>query len=551
MIWVRNLAVRNGVECLVAFGRQSKAPVLALGSVAGPRIGYQDCEAAFRGSLFKTKWETIQEEHVHHLSSKIRGGLAAVALVAALAGGFARPARAQAAAPAPNAPAQKTVKDQGEYDIYNDVTKDMLAKNFAKMITDLDAWKQKYPTSDFKDDRSALYIQAYAGSGQWAKVLDEAGPLLSKDLKTVLNDPKTGPADQMRALYTATTAIAQVPNPTADEFAIATKAAQQLMDYDTKPAGASDADWAAARAQLQAAAKGALLYMAMKPGADAKQKKDWAAAEAAFKTALTQYPDSSQVAYELGGSELAQQASNPAKISLGLYEIARAVSIDPAIPPLPTDVVASLGSDTLLGQKFIALSAGTPGIGTLANGAVIEGHPAYGIEELAQAAGPMLDNAKNLLDHANSVLANVDKMLIKVDGDLGETMPKISDLADSLQGVSKDATALISRATKLITDNEGDLKKDLVALQTVVSDLQGVLKNADGMLGRTDKQIVEQMKALHVVLLNLKVATTYSKALTQDLGEKPNRLIFSGKPNKLTPESAILNSEQPLPAKVQ
>jgi len=138
-----------------------------------------------------------------------------------------------------------------------------------------------------------------------------------------------------------------------------------------------------------------------------------------------------------------------------------------------------------------------------------------------------------------------------VDGDLGETMPKISDLADSLQGVSKDATALISRATKLITDNEGDLKKDLVALQTVVSDLQGVLKNADGMLGRTDKQIVEQMKALHVVLLNLKVATTYSKALTQDLGEKPNRLIFSGKPNKLTPESAILNSEQPLPAKVQ
>jgi len=147
------------------------------------------------------------------------------------------------------------VKDQGEYDIYNDVTKDMLAKNFAKMITDLDAWKQKYPTSDFKDDRSALYIQAYAGSGQWAKVLDEAGPLLSKDLKTVLNDPKTGPADQMRALYTATTAIAQVPNPTADEFAIATKAAQQLMDYDTKPAGASDADWAAARAQLQAAAK--------------------------------------------------------------------------------------------------------------------------------------------------------------------------------------------------------------------------------------------------------------------------------------------------------
>jgi outer membrane protein assembly factor BamD (BamD/ComL family) len=277
-----------------------------------------------------TKWETIQEERVHHLSSKIRSGLAAVALLAAMAGVWTRPARAQAAAPAPNAPAQKAVKDQGEFDIYNDVTKDMLAKNFAKAITDLDTWKQKYPASDFKDDRSVLYIQAYAGGGQWAKAVDETGLLMAKDLKAVLNDPKTGPSQQVRVLFTATTAIQQVPNPTADELATAAKAAQQLMDYNTKPEGASDADWATARAQLQAAAKGALLYITLKPGMDAMQKKDWPAAEAAFQAAQKQYPDSSQVAYQLGATELAQQASNPAKISQGLYEIARSVSIDPA-----------------------------------------------------------------------------------------------------------------------------------------------------------------------------------------------------------------------------
>ena len=151
-----------------------------------------------------------------------------------------------------------------------------------------------------------------------------------------------------------------MPAPTADEFAIATKAAQQLLDYNTKPAGASDADWAAAQATLQTAAKNALLYIAMKPGADAMQKaaqattaaiqaakqqppdtaevaKDRAAAEAAYETAepaflaaLKQYPDSSQVAYQLGASEVAQQATNPAKISLGLYEIARSIGIDPA-----------------------------------------------------------------------------------------------------------------------------------------------------------------------------------------------------------------------------
>src|SRR2546428_13938699 len=77
------------------------------------------------------------------------------------------------------------------------------------------------------------------------------------------------------------------------------------------------------------------------------------------------------------------------------------VSIDENIPPIPADIVASLGADTLLSQKFIALSAGTPNAATLANHAVVEGHPAYGIEELAQAAGPLLDNANDLLSNVD------------------------------------------------------------------------------------------------------------------------------------------------------
>src|SRR5215212_7797166 len=36
------------------------------------------------------------------------------------------------------------------------------------------------------------------------------------------------------------------------------------------------------------------------------------------------------------------------------------VSLDEGIPPLPTDVAATLSSDTLLAPKFVALSAGTP-----------------------------------------------------------------------------------------------------------------------------------------------------------------------------------------------
>jgi len=52
-----------------------------------------------------------------------------------------------------------------------------------------------------------------------------------------------------------------------------------------------------------------------------------------------------------------------------------------------------------------------------------------------------------------------------------------------------------------------------------------------------------------VTLLNLKVISTHAKALVDALGEKPNRLIFSGKPTKLTPEEDIIKSKKPLPAK--
>jgi ABC-type transporter Mla subunit MlaD len=200
------------------------------------------------------------------------------------------------------------------------------------------------------------------------------------------------------------------------------------------------------------------------------------------------------------------------------------VNLDDGIPPLPADVVATLSSDTMLAPKFVALSAGTPGGTTLANNAVIEGHPAYGLEQITAAAGPLFDNANRLLDNLNVTVTDLK-------GNLGEFMPKLGPLADSL---------------KIDVDN----------LQNVVKNLDAVAKGADTVMGTantfistTDKQLQEQMKQLHVTLLNLKVVTTHAKALVETLAEKPNRLIFSGKAAKLTPEAEILKSNKPLPAR--
>ena len=192
--------------------------------------------------------------------------------------------------------------------------------------------------------------------------------------------------------------------------------------------------------------------------------------------------------------------------------------------PLPTDVTATLSSDTMLSPKFVALSAGTPGGQTLANNAAIEGHPAYGLEQITAAAGPLFDNANKLLDNFNVTVTGLKT-------DLNQFTPKLGPLADSL-------------------------KMDVDNLQNLITNLEGVGKGADTFLGSadsfiktTDKQLQEQLKQLHVTLLNLKVVTTYAKALVETLAQKPNRVIFSGKPATLTPESEILKSSKPVPAR--
>ena len=54
---------------------------------------------------------------------------------------------------------QKKVKDQGEYDIYTAVSKETDPN---KQLQLLQTWKEKYPDSDFKEDRAAMVAQDYA-----------------------------------------------------------------------------------------------------------------------------------------------------------------------------------------------------------------------------------------------------------------------------------------------------------------------------------------------------------------------------------------------------
>src|SRR5580704_15552711 len=130
------------------------------------------------------------------------------------------------------APAKK-VKDQQEYDLYKSST---TTTDAAKRLPFLDQWKDKYPDSDFKEERLVIYQTTYQALGQTAKAVETAKEILAMDPKEV------------NALYFLTM-YGQIQPATSDSLASGEKAAQSLLVAE-KPAAVKDEDWKKIQADM-------------------------------------------------------------------------------------------------------------------------------------------------------------------------------------------------------------------------------------------------------------------------------------------------------------
>jgi ABC-type transporter Mla subunit MlaD len=232
-----------------------------------------------------------------------------------------------------------------------------------------------------------------------------------------------------------------------------------------------------------------------------------------------------------------ERRRNAVRVSLRLLD---------GIPELPADVKASLASDTLLSEKFVALSAGSAEAPKLASGATLQG-VSGGFDDLINSIGPILRSVDTTLASLEPLVKTATDTVATLKTGIADVLPRINKVADSAKTAASAAEDLLKRADKLIADNEGGVKADLDELKNALTKLQDALKQLDGFVGNTDKQLAGRMKELGVILQNLKVATTHAKAFTKAIGEKPSRLIFSGKPAALPREDAILQSNKPLP----
>jgi tetratricopeptide (TPR) repeat protein len=212
---------------------------------------------------------------------------------------------------------EKKVKDQAEYDLFTAATKETDPKKKVDLLT---TWKQKYPESDFKEDRQVLFIQTYHQMGNGEAMLKEARELLT------LN-PKSTPA-----LYWITLLTVSLNNTTPERLDLGEKAARGLlanleveMAPEKKPQTTSEADW-----QKQRNAFTSLCYKTL--GWIEMNRKSWEKAEQEFTNFLKLNPNSGLVSYWLGTVMAAQK--KPEKQVPALFHFARAghYSGDDALP---------------------------------------------------------------------------------------------------------------------------------------------------------------------------------------------------------------------------
>lgn len=242
---------------------------------------------------------------------------------------------------------EKKYKDRAEYDIFNGATKEA---DPAKQLQLLQTWKDKYPDSDFKEERAIMVAQDYAKLGKAAEAVKA-----SQDVLAI--NPKN-----LTALVTIVTNAIRVAPPTPDSLSAGEQAANTLTtDLDSfKPAGVKDADWNAAKGQIEQLAQTTLGWVKM-------QQKQNDAAEAAFRKVLEINPKNGQVSFWLGTVMYAQKKYVP-----GLFEFARAAvySGDGALPESERQK-----ADQFLGRAYAGYHGSNDGLDDLKKAAAASALP--------------------------------------------------------------------------------------------------------------------------------------------------------------------------------
>lgn len=182
------------------------------------------------------------------------------------------------------------------------------------------------------------------------------------------------------------------------------------------------------------------------------------------------------------------------------YAVRIIATMNEDTPELKKDSVASISSDTLLAEKFVDISPGTADAPLLADGETIYSKPVASFDDLTR--------------EGMVTLQTVNEIMMELKDQHPDFPSKVAHLVGTADTLATNADELIGSLATILEGNEEDLN--------------------------------QTSKDLYVVMQNLKVVSTYSKALTATLGRKPWRAVWGTTPNDLPSEEEILKSKKPI-----
>jgi len=259
----------------------------------------------------------------------------------------------------------------------------------------------------------------------------------------------------------------------------------------------------------------------------------------------------------VAGSVVAIRYLNPAEREQpGKRDLAIRVTVrlDRRVPTLPSDINASISSETVLGEKFVALSAGTPGIGPLAEGAIIQGQSLSGIEGLmaslektSAAANDILlsfrgdypelkSNLNRVLVSGDTLLATATNLVNDARVAVGDARGTLHQVDQTLEGIRPQVSNLLAETTATVTN----LNPTLDNTRALTADVREFLTNQ--FLANLD----QNMRSLTSLLARTEITMEYAKLLAARLAEKPSRVIWQMRTTPV-PTEAEIRTTLPVP----
>lgn len=266
---------------------------------------------------------------------------AAAGLAFFLTGLTAAPLSAQGQSSPQQGAAQKHYKDRGEYELYLKVTQ---TKDPQQRLQLLNTWNDKYPTSDFKEDRLEYFVTTL---GEVAgKDPSQRKALLEKCEALLKVNPNDFYSNYYMALYGP-----QVSGTSPSDVQTASnnllKLAETTFAASKKPASMSEDQWTKLKNQTLAIGHNALAWAAL-------QTKNTAEAESQYQKSLQVDPNQGTVS-----ALYAKVLYDDKKFPEALFEYARAAQYAGPGPALPAASRSQLTD--FFNKSYQAYHGGTDG----------------------------------------------------------------------------------------------------------------------------------------------------------------------------------------------